>query len=110
MKTAMSSLPALVFSPSEQGNCLLKRVVSASKAAQDDGACCLRDRSTARAKKLGRNRGRMLVLSVLLLPCVDALGQTLFGTQPIGTSFTTTINVTARVAGTVSSVQVLTLG
>src|ERR1035437_2259463 len=110
MKTAMSSLPALVFSPSEQGNCLLKPVVSASKAAQDDGSCCLRDRSTGTAERPRRNRGGMLVFPVLLLTAVGALGQSVFGTQPIGTSITTPVNVTARVAGTVSSVQVLTLG
>src|ERR1017187_8666341 len=110
MKTAMSSLPVLVFNPSEQGNSLSKPFVSASQAAQDDRACCLRNRSTAKAKKLGRNRGRMLVLPVLLLTTVGAQGQSVFGTQPVGTSITTSVNVTARVAGTVSSVQVLTLG
>src|SRR5580692_11989761 len=61
--------------------------------------------------QLGSGVGRStLNFAVLLFTAVGAFGQTTFGSQAVGAPTSQTVTVTARTAGTVAAVQVLTMG
>ena len=65
--------------------------------------------TAARKPGMGNNRNRMLALAALVLAGTAARAQ--FGTQPVGAiSGAQGVTVTAQTAGTVNSVEVLTLG
>jgi hypothetical protein len=56
------------------------------------------------------HRRWLAALLAIVLPAASALAQTQFGTQALGTSSTLPVTITATAAGTVATVQVLTLG
>jgi sugar lactone lactonase YvrE len=69
--------------------------------------------SRGNGNSLCRKRLHRLWLATLLaivLPAATALAQTSFGTHALGTPSTLPVTVTAKAAGTVATVQVLTLG
>jgi len=55
-------------------------------------------------------RNWTVALAALLLACSVARAQSAFGTQTVGASSTMSVTVSAQVAGTVNSVQILTAG
>src|ERR1035437_3121967 len=69
--------------------------------------------SRANGNSLCRKRLHRLWLATLLaivLPAASALAQTQFGTHAVATPSTLPVTVTAKAAGTVATVEVLTLG
>src|SRR5580700_8367803 len=53
---------------------------------------------------------RLMSLVLVFLSAVGAFGQTNFGTQAVGIASAQTVTVTATGAGSVATVQVLTMG